>query len=224
MILPMMADEGVRREGTEWCDIWIPKATDQHLPRVMLVGDSITKGYFKAAEKQLEGRANCARLATSACVSDPAFFVQLRSMFSHYEYEVVHFNNGLHGFDYSEEEYRKGYEKALRLILRKAPHAKIVLALSTPLLTTSVQNRLNSRIDERNRIVREMATKYGAEINDLHVLSKGRPEYYKDPYHYKPEATELQGRKVAEVIEKTLGDEENSIWPLSFPPRGAKAP
>ena len=224
VILPTMAEQKVRREGTEWCDIWVSKATDQKMPRVLLVGDSITKGYFGAAEKYLKGQANCARFATSACVSDPAFFAQLESMFSHYKYKVVHFNNGLHGIGYTEEEYQEGYERALKMIRKKAPGAKLILALSTPLLSTSAQNGLNPRIDERNRIVRELAKRYDAEINDLHALSKGRPEFYKDPYHYKPVATGLQGKQVGEVIEKSLGELDDAIWPLSFPPREATAP
>ncbi|MDA7882468.1 SGNH/GDSL hydrolase family protein [Akkermansiaceae bacterium] len=220
--LSTMAEQKVHREGTEWCDIWIPKATDQNLPRVLLVGDSITKGYYNTVEKSLAGKANCARFATSACVSDPAFFAQLETMFNHYEYEVVHFNNGLHGFGYTEQEYQEAYERALGVIWANAPEVKLILALSTPLLETSKQNNLNPRINERNRIVRELAKKYGAEVNDLHAISIGRPEYYSDPYHYKPVATELQGRQVGKFIEKTLRNTAGSIWPLSFVPREAK--
>ena len=205
MVWPVMAETKIHREGTEWCDIWIPKATDQKLPRVLLVGDSITKGYYKATENYLKGNANCARFATSACVSDPAFFAQLEAMFSHYDYGVVHFNNGLHGIEYTEEEYRKGYEKALQFIRKKSPKAELVLALSTPLQSTSNKNNLNPRIDERNRIVRELAQKYGATINDLHAISKDHPEYYKDPYHFKPVAIERQGKQVGEAVKKVLG-------------------
>ena len=204
MVLPILAETTIHREGTEWCDIWITKATDKKLPRVMLVGDSITKGYFKVAEKQLQGKASCARFATSACVSDPAFFAQLDAMFSHYQYAVIHFNNGLHGMGYSEEEYREGYEKALQLTRKKAPKAKLILALSTPLQSTSNVNKLNPRVDERNRIVRELAQKYGATINDLHGISKGHPEHYKDPYHFKPVAIDLQGKRVGETVKKAL--------------------
>ena len=36
------------------------------LPRVLLIGDSITRGYYPAVEKQLAGKACVARLTTSA--------------------------------------------------------------------------------------------------------------------------------------------------------------
>jgi len=205
LVWPLLAETKIHREGTEWCDIWIPKATDQKLPRVLLVGDSITKGYFKSAEKYLGAKVHCARFATSACVSDPAFLVQLEAMFIGYEYAVVHFNNGLHGIAYTEKEYREGYEKALQFIRKKSPQAKLVLVLSTPLQSTSNKDKLNPRIDARNRIVRELAKKYGATINDLHAISKDHPEYYKDPYHFKSVATELQGKQVGNVVMQVLG-------------------
>jgi lysophospholipase L1-like esterase len=92
----------------------------------------------------------------------------------------------------------------LQLIRKKAPKAKLILALSTPLQSTSNQNKLNSRIDDRNRIVQELAQKYGATINDLYGISKGHPEYYKDPYHFKPGAIDLQGKRVGETVKKAL--------------------
>lgn len=100
--------------------------------------------------------------------------------------------------------HREGYEKALYLIRKKAPKAKLILALSTPIQSTGNENKLNPRLDERNRMVREVAQKYGATINDLHGISKGRPDYYKDPHHYKPVAIDLQGKRVGETVKKAL--------------------
>lgn len=194
----------IEREGTEWCDIWIPAAPQNDKPRVLLIGDSITKGYYNSVSTLLKDRANCSRFATSACVSDPAFLVQLQAMFTQYEYDVIHFNNGLHGIGYTEEEYRDGYIKALKYIRKESPSSKLVLALSTPLNTETPQNNLNPRINARNKIVRELAKMCGAEINDLHSISEGHPEYYSDAYHYKAEAVELQGKQVADRVEQSL--------------------
>jgi lysophospholipase L1-like esterase len=194
----------IERENIEWCDVWIPGATNTNKPRVLLVGDSITKGYYKVASDQLGDRATCARFATSACVADPAFHVQLEALLSQYTFTLVHFNNGLHGVGYTEEEYRAGYEKALKSIQKHSPSTKMILALSTPLNETSSANSLNPRINERNRIVRELAKTYGAAVNDLHAISKGHPEYYTDAYHYKAAAIELQGKQVGDTIKEQL--------------------
>jgi hypothetical protein len=34
------------RESIEWCDIWVSHANETNLPRVLLIGDSITRAYF----------------------------------------------------------------------------------------------------------------------------------------------------------------------------------
>src|SRR6266853_2664666 len=59
------------RESIEWCDIWISHANQTNLPRVLLIGDSITRAYYPEVEKHLEGKAYVARLATSRFVADP---------------------------------------------------------------------------------------------------------------------------------------------------------
>ncbi|MFO7936703.1 MAG: SGNH/GDSL hydrolase family protein [Kiritimatiellia bacterium] len=201
----------IQRENIEWCDIWIPSATKTDKPRILLAGDSISRGYYKSVCKLLKGQAYCCRFSTSACVADPAFHVQLQAMFTQYKYDIIHFNNGLHGTGYTEEEYKGGYEKVLKYIRKVSPSSKIVLALSTPLNPESSRNNLNPRIDERNKIVRKLGKMYGAGINDLHSVSKDHPEYYKDPYHYKKTAIDLQSKQVAEQIKKLLnGTQENA--------------
>jgi len=192
------------RENIEWCDIWISSANNQEKPGVLLVGDSITKGYYNTVEKSLQQEAACARFATSACVADPAFHIQLEAVLNHNHFTVIHFNNGLHGVDYTDDEYRLGYEQALKTIQKKWPCARIVLALTTPLQSGSSRANLNALVDSRNAIVHQLAEKYDAQVNDLHTISKDHPEYYRDPYHYKSEAIRLQSQQVVQVVRDLL--------------------
>lgn len=91
-----------RRETIEWCNIWVPDATSTDHPRVLLIGDSICVGYYGRVAKALEGRAYVAQLATSAAVGDSALLDQVRIVMSQYHFDVVHFNIGHHGMDYTE--------------------------------------------------------------------------------------------------------------------------
>ena len=79
------ADEPIR-ERIEWIDIWVTDADKDDLPRVLFVGDSITRGYFGGVEKHLAGKAYCARLTTSKCVSDPTFNDDLLLLLKQYKY------------------------------------------------------------------------------------------------------------------------------------------
>lgn len=195
----------IERESVEWCDIWVPSPCSTNRPRVLFVGDSITKDYYGSVCEQIGERAVCVKFATSSSVADPAFHKQLEAVCSQYRFSVVHFNNGLHGFDYTEEEYREGYELALRYIRKTAPSAKLILALSTPLRSVGGENsRFNSKIDERNRIVQELAIQFGCEVNNLHSITDNHPEYYRDVYHYKPEAIALQASLVSKEVGRLL--------------------
>jgi len=200
-------EQKIEREASEWCNTWVSSAHLNDKPRVLMIGDSITNGYYNLASKALADEAYGAKLTTSACVADPAFLKQLEGLLGQYEFAVIHFNNGLHGFGYTEQEYQAGYERALEYIKKMAPSAKLIVALSTPLKSTSKQNELNPRVDERNKIARALAKKYKAKINNLHSISEGHPEYYSDPYHYKKVAVELQAKKVEEVLAGSLKSE-----------------
>src|SRR6185369_5137265 len=65
------------KESIEWCDLWISHANETNLPRVLPIGDSITRAYYPEVEKHLAGKAYVGRLSSSAFVSDPALIKQV---------------------------------------------------------------------------------------------------------------------------------------------------
>src|SRR5258708_15011679 len=81
------------RESIEWCDIWISHANETNLPRVLLIGDSITRAYYPEVEKHLACRAYVARLATSRFVADPVLLTEIALMLDAPKFDVIHFNN-----------------------------------------------------------------------------------------------------------------------------------
>jgi lysophospholipase L1-like esterase len=74
------------REETEWVNVSIPDANTNKVPRVLLVGDSITQGYYPGVEKELKPAASCAQFTTSASVADPVFLHQLQGVLGGYQY------------------------------------------------------------------------------------------------------------------------------------------
>ena len=194
----------VYREPTEWCNVWISNTDKDDLPRVLLVGDSITQQYYSHVERELVGKAYCARLTTSACVADPMFAIQLRSVIEQYEFNVVQINNGLHGMGYTEKEYRRGYEDALRLIREKKPNAKIIVVLSTPTKAGGSKAYLIPRMEIRNGIIGELAENISAGVIDLFTPMQGHPEYYRDDYHFHSKAIAIQAKLVAKAIREIL--------------------
>src|SRR6187549_321549 len=121
------------RESIEWCDIWISHANETNLPRVLLIGDSIARDYYSEVEKRLAGKTFVARLATSRFVSDPVLLKEIELVLKQEKFDVIHFNNGMHGWQHSEAEYRKAFPKLIKTLRKHAPKAKLLWATTTPL-------------------------------------------------------------------------------------------
>ena len=193
-----------RRETPEWCNIWVTNANKNDMPRVLMIGDSITQAYYPGVEERLQGKACCARLTTSASVCDPAFCEQLESVLNQYDFQIIHFNNGLHGMDYNEREYRIGFNILVERLQTLQPKAILICALSTPFKPDGSMASYNIRVDERNSIVSEITKNAKISINDIHKPMQGHPEYYSDPVHYKDDAVGIQVEQTAGIILRYL--------------------
>ncbi|MGE5295565.1 MAG: prolyl oligopeptidase family serine peptidase, partial [Solirubrobacterales bacterium] len=171
------------RERIEWCDIWITNADKNDLPRVLLIGDSITRGYFGEVEQTLAGKANCARLTTSRCICDPVFFDELLMMLRQYRFAVIHFNNGLHGMGYTQAQYRQGFAKLMAVLQEHGQGARLIWAATTPVRKRGALSELDGTteiVEERNRIAADFAARAGVPTDNLFDLGTGHPEYYSD--------------------------------------------
>ena len=202
------ADRVVPREGTEWCNIWMPNANQHALPRVLLIGDSVTQGYGPDVEKNLAGKAYVARLATSRCVGDPVLHAEIAAVLGAETFDVIHFNNGLHGVgSVSKKEYAEFLPQMLAHIRKLEPNAKLIWATCTPSHVNGKFEQLapnNANVIERNRISVEFMKKEGVPVDDLYALMLPHPECCADGLHYKAEGKAMQGKQVAGEILKLL--------------------
>jgi|UniRef100_UPI003782E678 lysophospholipase L1-like esterase len=202
--LTTAADRVVPREGTEWCNIWMPNANNHDLPRVLLIGDSVTQGYGPDVEKQLAGRAYVARLATSRCVGDPVLHAEVAAMLGAETFDVIHFNNGLHGIGaVSEKEYAEFLPQFIAHIRKLAPKAKLIWASSTPSHVNGKFEQTDARnenVKERNSIAAEIMGKEDIPVDDLYGLMIGYPECCADSLHYNAAGKAMQGAQVAGEI------------------------
>jgi len=201
------ADEPIR-ERIEWIDIWVTDADKDDLPRVLLVGDSITRGYFNGVEQHLKGKAYCARLTTSKCVSDPTFNSDLQLLLKQYDFSVIHFNNGLHGWGYSEAQYQKGLQETVVAIKKHAGNAKLIWATSTPVNRSTAPKSFTDRADRiplRNRIAAEIMKAHDVSTNDLYELVGQNSDWFSpDGVHFNTKGKEAQAKQVAESVQGCL--------------------
>src|SRR5438105_1425293 len=197
-------------ESIEWCDIWISHANETNLPRVLLIGDSITRGYYAEVEKRLAGKAFVARLATSRFVADPVLLREIALVLDETKFDVIHFNNGMHGWQHSDAEYRKSFPQFLATISAHAPQAKLIWASTTPLrdgkaVTYDTQTEYSDeRVAARNAIAAEIVTAQKIPINDLNAAMRGHPEYHSDEVHFNDQGIQIQAAQVSAQVEKLL--------------------
>jgi hypothetical protein len=198
------ADPPVRREAIEWCDAWLPHMNEQDLPRVLLIGDSITRGYYTVVEQNLKSNAYVARVTTSKAVGDPALLAEIAAFIGQVKFDVVHFNVGMHGWAYSEDEYRQHFPALVQAIRRGAPGARLIWGSTTPIRKDRPPGATNARIEARNGIAREIARVERIPINDLHSLMAGRGGLHSDDFHFNKEGNDLMGAQVAAEVAKLL--------------------
>ena len=164
------AQKKIAREYIEWSDIWIPGANKTDLPHVLLIGNSITRGYYGKVEAALKEKAYVGRLSNSKSVGDPALIEELAVVLKNTKFDVIHFNNGLHGFDYTEEKYDKSFPKLIKIIRKYAPKAKLIWANTTPVRTGEGMKEfapITERLNVRNQIALKHINRASIEVNDL---------------------------------------------------------
>ena len=196
------------REGIEWCDVWIPNVGpdfDGKLPRVLLVGDSISRQYRPGVDPVLTGTAYVAGLATSSCVGDPAFRDQLKYILDFTDWDVIHFNNGLHGAVCPDADYERYLGEALDFIHARQPRAKVILAL-----TTFARNGpgVPDRVRARNAAaLRQAALRpWIVAVDDLYAVTAADPDAHlnADNVHFNSKGTHELVQAVAKSIRSVL--------------------
>lgn len=110
------------------------------LPRVLIIGDTVSIGYTLGTRKLLEGKANVHRIPQSAGSSQLGA-EQVAGWLGAVPWDVIHFNFGacdlLIGKTGSAEVPREAYADNLRTIISQlrahSPQARLIFATTTPI-------------------------------------------------------------------------------------------
>lgn len=193
-------------EEIEWTWEVRPQRVDSRLPNVLLLGDSITRNYFPRVSSDLIGIANVYLMASSTSVGDPRLPHQIAEFaaMQGVPFAVVHFNNGLHGWGYTELQFEAGFPDFLRALSMLPGHGKLTWAAITPVKPEATTGATNPRIDARNAIARSFVEQMGIPIDDQHGLMMHHLDLYEDSIHFNTTGADIMGDQAAASIKQAL--------------------
>lgn len=185
---------------------------DPSLPRVLLIGDSISIGYTLPVRKLLAGRANVHRIPGNGGTSGNGLFL-IDSWLGTKPWDVVHFNFGLHDLkimsDGKQQVPPEMYERYLRLIVErlKNTNASLIWASTTPVPEGKVSPlRSPADVPRYNAIALRVMRQNDITIDDLSAFAQPRITEIQEPVnvHFSAAGSNALAGEVAKAIEARL--------------------
>lgn len=187
------------------------------LPRVLLIGDSISMGYHGATVAALKGKAHVQRPKTN-CGPTTRGLQQLGEWLGQGNWDVIHFNWGLHDLKYIDQRGQmdlKGkqqvppaeYEKNLQELVRrlKTTGAVLIFATTTP-VPKGAGGRIPGDAAAYNKIALKVMKENGVSVDDLYALAAPQLEKIQRPanVHFTPEGSKVLAAQVADSVLNAL--------------------
>ena len=189
------------------------------LPRVLLIGDSISMGYTPPVRELLKGKANVVHPPEN-CSSTVVGVKRLDVWLGDKKWDVIHFNFGLHDLKYIVDD--KGtmgtvengkqwvpleeYEKNLRQIVErlKKTGAKLIWCSTTP-VPEGAAGRVPGDEVKYNQAAAKVMTECGVETDDLYaVAAKAKDIQQPKNVHFTGEGYKQLAAVAVAKIEKAL--------------------
>ena len=183
---------------------WDYVKDDPKLPRVLLIGDSVSRGYTLPARVALERKANVHR-APENCGPTANGIKKMDVWLGEGKWDVIHFNFGIHDRKTSAKDYGDRLELIVKQL--KATGAKLIWASTTPIPPDTKDGpEATTAIIEKNRIAADIMKKHMVHVNDLFGFISPQLSKVQNPMdvHFKGEGYDMLGRQVALKIEEIL--------------------
>ena len=192
------------------------------LPRVLLIGDSISIGYTLPVRELLKGKANVHRIPANGGPTTNGV-AHLKEWLGESKWDVIHFNWGLHDLKYIQTNPKEradpkapgshkqvalaDYEKNLTTLVTqlKATGAKLIWCNTTPVPEGS-DGRVGGDEAAYNEAGARVMSAAGIPTNDLFSHAKAKLAAVQLPknVHFSDEGSKYLATKVAAEIEKAL--------------------
>ena len=212
------------------------------LPKVLIIGDSISIGYTPHVRELLADKAQVIRAKNDKggvinCGSSEMGLAGIDGWLGETKWDVIHFNWGLWDLCYRHPESKEQgnrdkvlgtvsatpevYEANLRKLVEKlkATGAKLIWATTTP-VPEGEAGRIKGDAVKYNAVAAKVMKENGIAIDDLysHVLPVALEHYIKPgDVHFTKEGYGILAAKVAAAIEDAIAPTTMLLWPGGAP-------
>ena len=199
-----------------------PIVDNAELPRVLLLGDSISIGYTLGVREQMRGHANVHRAAEN-CGPTTRGLKQLDKWLGEKQWDVIHFNFGLHDLKYMNKDGNltktetgrvqvppAEYERNLRALIRrlKETGAQLIWCSTTPVPQGALGRVVGDAKKYNTIAIQVVQDELGEDcaINDLYQFCLPRLPDIQRPanVHFTPAGSNALATQVTKKIRKRL--------------------
>lgn len=182
------------------------------LPRVLLIGDSISIGYTLPTRELLKGKANVLRPAANGATTK--FTLEhIDEWLGDKKWDVIHCNWGLHDLRIMEggkhQVSLEDYEKNLNLLITrlKKTGAKVIFATTTPVPEGKVNPLRNpADVPKFNAVALRVMKQQKVRVDDLYKAMLPKVAELQQPVnvHFKEAGYRFLAEHVAAEISRAL--------------------
>ncbi len=194
------------------------------LPSVLILGDSISIGYYPFVKEALEGCVNLSRPMVPGrgfqnCAGTTNGIEKISEWIGEKQWDLIHFNFGLHDIKHVNPQTGKNsksfndphqaspeqYKKNLKFIVKKLKKTKatLIFATTTPYPNAKLKPARKPGMPKiYNKVALRLMKKNKVFINDLHAFVTPRMKELQRPsnVHF----TKLGSRELAKVVVKSI--------------------
>jgi len=181
------------------------------LPRVLLLGDSISIGYTVAVREALDGKANVHRPKAN-CGPTIRGLESIDDWLGDGDWDVIHFNWGLHDLKMIDGKHQvpiDEYEKNLTKLVERLEKtgAALVWCSTTPVPKGCSPPRTNEDVLAYNAVAKKIMDARGIAIDDLYTFALPKLAEIQRPanVHFTPEGSRVLAEQVGAAISAALG-------------------
>lgn len=185
---------------------------DPSLPRVLLIGDSISIGYTVPVREILKGKANLHRIPTNGGPTIRGV-ASIDKWLGDSKWDVIHFNWGLHDLKQDDKGKRQvpiaDYEKKLTTLVKrlKKTGATLIWANTTPVPEGKVRpTRDPADVVKYNEVAEKIMKEHDVQVNDLYTFALPKLKSIQRPVnvHFTPAGSKELAKEVSKRILQAL--------------------